>query len=300
MADPNALFKAVSEQAMWFGVLAGGALVTTFFSMSIFLYMAEKQTNRLKAAFLQSVLSQNIGWFDETSQSVVASALSNDVSRFQGALGDKVTTAVQQTAACIAGLVVGFIWGWQLALAILICAPLLGFVFGLVGYIMMNISKADKSYEEAGEVAEGALTSISTVTAFGSQEQELTHYETFLDIAKAAGIKKSLFNGLSIGFAMLVMFGAYGLALWYGVKLIANETISDFTGKPYTGGDVIVVFFAVMIGAQSIGMAAPAFPAIQAGRVSAFRLYKIIDRKSPIDYSSKKGKVLDKTKGDIV
>ena len=41
-----------------------------------------------------------------------------------------------------------------------------------------------------------------------------------------------------------------GVALWFGAWLIRNDITSPRTGEIYTGGDVIVVFFVVLIGAM--------------------------------------------------
>eukprot|EP01083_Nonionella_stella_P067673 179147_1 len=297
--DSSAVLEAVEPLAFWFGVLAAGGFLASFVSLSLFIYVAERQTKRVKEAFLSSVLSQNIGWFDETSRSTIATALSNDISRFEGAIGEKITTAVQQITTFFTGLVIGFVYGWQLALVILACVPLLAVVGAVMAFIVQNISKADKSYAEAGEVAEGALSSITTVTAFSAQEKEISRYELFLSVAEKAGIRKSFLTGTSLGLTLLTLFGAYGLALWYGVELILNGTESSLTGEPYNGGDVLTVFFSIMIGAQSLGLAAPSFPAVQSGRVAAFRLYQIIDRESPIDHSSESGRKLENVRGEI-
>ena len=64
--------------------------------------------------------------------------------------------------------------------------------------------------------------------------------------AKTTGIKKSISTGLSIGTLMLVLFCTYGLAFWYGGKLVTDPD------KDYTIGRVMVVFFSVLTGAFSL------------------------------------------------
>jgi hypothetical protein len=54
---------------------------------------------------------------------------------------------------------------------------------------------------------------------------------------------------------MMIMFFSYGLALWYGATLIANGTVNPSTGNVFTGGDVVSVFFAVLMGSFAIGQA---------------------------------------------
>lgn len=53
----------------------------------------------------------------------------------------------------------------------------------------------------------------------------------------------------------------------------------------HSGGRVVLVFFAMIIGAMGIGVAAPSFAALSAARVSAYKLFKVVDRKVSIDIS---------------
>ncbi len=51
--------------------------------------------------------------------------------------------------------------------------------------------------------------------------------------ARDFGLKKGLVNGVTTGLIFLVMFGTYGLAFWYGSKLIVEEG--------YTAGNMLTV-----------------------------------------------------------
>jgi ABC-type multidrug transport system fused ATPase/permease subunit len=83
------------------------------------------------------------------------------------------------------------------------------------------------------------------------------------------------------------MFSTYSLAFWYGSILIVQ-------GK-YNGGDVLNIFFAILIGASSIGNASPNFSSIGKARGAASNLFAVIDRIPPINSSSPDGKKLDKS-----
>jgi hypothetical protein len=60
--------------------------------------------------------------------------------------------------------------------------------------------------------------------------------------SEVAGIKAGLATGVGMGFAMLVMFGSYGLAMWYGSVLVAYHGAS--------GGSVVTVIFAAIGGGR--------------------------------------------------
>lgn len=55
--------------------------------------------------------------------------------------------------------------------------------------------------------------------------------------------------GLSV--VMLIMFGFYAYAFWFGGMLRWSPdpwTINDFTGEKYTGGEIIGIMFSIMFG----------------------------------------------------
>lgn len=81
------------------------------------------------------------------------------------------------------------------------------------------------------------------------------------------------------------------LSFWYGAKLI-RENSMDIT-------DLFVAYFCVLIGAMSLGQAAPSFSAFGVARGAAPRVYEIIDRQSPIDPLSDEGVIPDSIKGDL-
>jgi ABC-type multidrug transport system fused ATPase/permease subunit len=66
-----------------------------------------------------------------------------------------------------------------------------------------------------------------------------------------------------------------------------------------TGGQVLNVFFAIIIGAFSLGNAGPSFTAISCASGVATNVFETIERKSQIDASSPDGIMLDKVKGNI-
>ena len=53
-------------------------------------------------------------------------------------------------------------------------------------------------------------------------------------------VQQGLATGVGLGTFMLIVFCTYGLAIWYGSKMIIE--------KGYNGGQVINVMFAIMTG----------------------------------------------------
>jgi ATP-binding cassette subfamily B (MDR/TAP) protein 1 len=58
------------------------------------------------------------------------------------------------------------------------------------------------------------------------------------------------------------MFLDYALAFWYGAKLVSEQAYNDNTGMAYKIGDVMTIFFAILIGGFALGQAGPALKSI--------------------------------------
>lgn len=53
-------------------------------------------------------------------------------------------------------------------------------------------------------------------------------------------MKQGLASGVGIGIVLFIVFGTYGLAIWYGAKLIIDQG--------YNGGRVVNVIMSIMTG----------------------------------------------------
>ncbi|KAL8041024.1 hypothetical protein ABFX02_10G138300 [Erythranthe guttata] len=87
------------------------------------------------------------------------------------------------------------------------------------------------------------------------------------------------------------MFSSFALTVWFGANMILHNG--------YTGGEVITVLLAVIIGGTSLGQAAPPLTSFAAGQAAAFKMFETINRKPTIDAYDSKGKILNDIIGDI-
>lgn len=99
-------------------------------------------------------------------------------------------------------------------------------------------------------------------------------------------------SGLGTAGCLLVSRCSYGLAIWYGSKLILQE-------KDYNGGEVITIILAMTIGAFSLGQTTPCLSAFAEGRAAAYTMFETINRKPKIYAYNRNGIVLEDIKGEI-
>lgn len=149
----------------------------------------------------------------------------------------------------LAGFVIAFGYGWELTLIVYGCAPFIVMSQGIVARAQSILTTWElKSYSMAGAVAEEVLGGIRTVVAFGGEEKELQRYRGNLKAAEANGNKKGLFTGLGIGIMWLITYCAYGVALWFGAKMVVENREEPV--RIYTPNTIVIVSVGGRIGVR--------------------------------------------------
>ena len=80
------------------------------------------------------------------------------------------------------------------------------------------------------------------VVSFGGEEHAITMYNKLIRKAYESSLLEGIVTGLGLGSMELSLFCSYGLAIWYGSRLIIE--------RGYNGGSVISIIMAVTIGAM--------------------------------------------------
>jgi ATP-binding cassette subfamily B (MDR/TAP) protein 1 len=184
-------------------------------------------------------------------------------------------------ATLIAGFVFAFITGWLMTLVVLATIPALG----IAGYFYMKVigdkdKNEQKSYSKAGGRAEQAISSIKTIKQLNGEQFEYVQYQKCLEEASKNSFKYSVYAGMGIASIFFVMLASYSLGFWYGSKCILSTKDCPYSvsNQHYTAGDVLVVFFSVVMAGFNLSQLTPAFEKIAKGRQAASRIFAIIDR----------------------
>jgi len=286
----DSLMSTAGKYSLMFLGLGIIQFIFGYITFSVGIMTGERLSIAFRRAYFRSLIKQEIGFFDSINPNEFATTIAQQCVDYQNGVGERVTAFLLNVAQLIAGFVIGLSKGWQLALVILACLPLMILAGGLFGYVLKKIAVISNiAYSKAGAIAEECLGAIRTVVSLGGQEKELARYRAELEEAKKRVLRFFYFSGLAIGFQMAVNMSANALGYWYGSKLIYDRTINSVTGEPYTAGDVLSVFFSILIGASSIGQIAPCIATFAEAKAAAADAFKIIDRKSKIDIENPAG-----------
>ncbi|WJX22540.1 ATP-binding cassette sub- B member 9 [Trifolium repens] len=291
--DSHHIVKEVSKASLWFIYLAVGSGIVSFLQVSCWMVTGERQAARIRSLYLKTILKQDIAFFDtETNTGEVIGRMSGDTILIQDAMGEKVGKFIQLAATFFGGFVVAFVKGWRLALVLLACLPCVVIVGGFMSMLMARMStRGQAAYTEAGNIVDQTVGAIRTVASFTGEKKAIEKYNNNLKVAYTTTVQHRIVSGFGMGALLLIIFSTYGLAMWYGSKLVIE--------KGYTGGTVMSVIICLMTGGMSLGQSTPCLDAFAAGQAAAYKMFETIKRKPKIDPYDTSGVVLEDIKGDI-
>eukprot|EP00043_Microstomoeca_roanoka_P013304 m.130297 g.130297 ORF g.130297 m.130297 type:complete len:1336 (+) comp15719_c0_seq1:159-4166(+) len=287
------LVDNVAQTSLYILYLACAAAFTSYFQVAMFTLSAQRQSLRIRKLYFKALVRQEMAWYDKQKTGALSTRISSDIPKIQEALGDKVGSFLQFFGMFLAGIIVGFVYGWKLTLVILAMGPLIGIGGALMSkYIEQASSGGQGFYASAGAVADEVIRMIRTVIAFDTQDREMKRYEAELEGARKQSERAGWIQGFGMGFTFCMIFLSYSVTFWFGSYLVGKGEL--------TAGEVIIVFFSVIIGAMSLGQAAPHITTMATGRGAARAIFDVIDRTSEIDSLSEQGVVPAKLEGHVV
>ena len=115
--------------ALSFVGIAVFAFITGFFQNAMFGVASEKLTERIRNTAFESILRQDIAFFDveQNSTGALTSNLSSDAQKVQGVSGATIGTLLQMLSNLLGSMIISLIYGWKLALVAIAALPLLVF-----------------------------------------------------------------------------------------------------------------------------------------------------------------------------
>jgi ATP-binding cassette subfamily B (MDR/TAP) protein 1 len=121
----------------------------------LFACSGEALTKRLRAKAFHALLRQEIAYFDnpKNNTGALCTRLATEASAVQGATGLRIGLTLQNIASLGVGIILSFVFSWQLTLLILGFVPLMVAGGYLQSSLMTGFASKDKeTFEDAGKV----------------------------------------------------------------------------------------------------------------------------------------------------
>nr|CAB3473241.1 unnamed protein product [Digitaria exilis] len=291
---PGELLKDSRFWASMFAVLGACAFVLIPVEYFLFGLAGGKLVERVRSLTFQSVMRQEINWFDkpEHSSGSIGARLSTDALNVKRLVGDNLALNVQTLSTVISGFTIAMVANWKLALIITVVVPFVGFQ----AYAQMKFLKglnrdAKLKYEEASQVATDAVGGIRTVASFSAEKKVMDAYEKKCESPIKQGIREGIVGGLGFGFSFLAFYLTYALCFYVGAKFVQQGAA--------TFPEVFRVFFVLVLATSGISRTSAVGADTTKANDAAASVFEILDRKSKIDYSSEEGVIIASVRGDI-
>ena len=99
--------------------------VSLFLGLGLVSWAATRGASNVRRAYMQSMMAQDVAFFDAAKAGELSAATSEKVQILQNGTAKKLGELVQATFTGVGGLGVGFYFSWELSLVIMAGVPLL-------------------------------------------------------------------------------------------------------------------------------------------------------------------------------
>ena len=292
--------SAASKTALYMFILGIGIFVFSFSGTYLWSYIGAKLTIKVKKMYFSSVLTQEMGWFDQVNPERLTITYVEDMQKFSDAVGFKNHVLIYSVGTAILGFIVGYIYGWLFSAIVTVTFPII--MIGMILFVVVNQRESrmsKKAYESAGASSEQTLGAIKTVKSLNGEDHEFNLYSVALEEAKRVSIRYGFIAAFCYGFFMLCLTSSYGLNYWIGSVLVDKQVHNDNLGESYNIKSVVTIFFAIVNGGFALGNTSPVLRALGMGKEAAYNIYKIIERVSQIPLDNKDAFHPTSINGDI-
>ncbi|KAF8391867.1 hypothetical protein HHK36_022205 [Tetracentron sinense] len=319
--DKNAMVEALYKVVPYVWYMAIATFPAGVLEIGCWMYASERQSARLRLAFLRAVLSQEIGAFDtDLTTGKIITGITNHMSLIQDAIGEKLGHFLSCFSTFFVGILIAFICCWEVALLTLLVVPLI-FAIGATYTMKMNsISELRTLYlSEATSMVEQTISQIKTVFAFVGESSAIKSFSECIEKQFTISKREAFINGVGTGMLQSVTFCSWALVIWVGAIVVS--------AKGSTGGDTIAAVMSMLFGAmyvtllnksflalitsfssidyignllncRSLTHAAPDLQIFNQAKAAGNEVFQMIKRKPIISYEAK-GKTLESITGNI-
>ncbi|KAK4833941.1 hypothetical protein QYF36_013770 [Acer negundo] len=283
----------VSKYALYFVYLGLVVCLSSYAEIACWMYTGERQVSTLRKKYLEAVLKQDVGFFDTDARTGdIVFSVSTDTLLVQDAISEKVGNFIHYLSTFLAGLVVGFVSAWKLALLSVAVIPGIAFAGGLYAYTLTGLtSKSRESYANAGIIAEQAIAQVRTVYSYVGESKALNSYSDAIQNTLKLGYKAGMAKGLGLGCTYGIACMSWALVFWYAGVFIRNGQTD--------GGKAFTAIFSAIVGGMSLGQSFSNLGAFSKGKAAGYKLMEIIKQKPSIIQDHLDGKCLTEVNGNI-
>ena len=140
------LYDQIVIFTFYFVALGAGMLVCSYIYSATYVWSGERQTRRLREAYLKAVIRQDMPWFDSqgagegrnristvdsSNHVAVTTRITSDTLIVQDGISEKLSFFIMNIGTFVGGFVIAFTTSWKMTLVLVAIVPLLAITVGV-------------------------------------------------------------------------------------------------------------------------------------------------------------------------
>ncbi|XP_040289632.1 ATP-binding cassette sub-family B member 5-like isoform X1 [Bufo bufo] len=291
--DEEFIQREINIYSIIVTVIGVVSFFTFFLQGFMFGRSGEVLTMRLRQMAFKSMLRQEISWFDDKKNSTGAltTRLATDASQIQAATGSRLGLVAENFATMGVGIIVSFIFGWEMTLLILVMTPVLVITGLLETRALVGFANRDKKQlQYAGKIASETADNIRTVVSLTRETTFEEMYSESLQKPFRNAQRKAQTYGICFAFSQSFIHFTYAASYRFGGYMIEIGRMNP--------EDVFLVFSCLAYGALTVGQTLSFAPDYAKAKSAASHLFQLFYSEPSIDSYSKDGLKPEKYEGN--
>lgn len=287
---PDEVQNSVSLYSLYLFLIAIASGLASAFMGFCNALISERIGTKLKTRYYESLIKQEIGFFDLKKTGLFLNNMTEDTLLVQQVYSERLTKFFEYMTQATVGLALSFRGSWRMTLVLLGTVPIIVAVFAISGQLVMLLAKkVELASSDALSLASEIVQAMKTVRSMNGENGEVDRYNKSLRSVNLLSVIKGLSNCISAGLGFFSVWGACALTFYYGGWL--------FQWKLITLGEFIQVFGNMLLAILGLGLGFSNLPPMVKSINVQKLLLMVILRKPAINYSG--GEKIEKLKGDI-
>ena len=193
----------------------------------LFTVVGERIVADLRTRLYQSVVGQEIGFFDAEKTGNITSRLTSDTQTLQNTVTSNVSRARRYGVQALGGVVAMFVTSVKLGAVMLLTVPPVVVAAVYYGRKLRDLSSDfQDALADSTSVAEEALAGIRTVRGFGREDYEAQRYDDAVEKSFSIAKIRARLGGIFSGGVTFLGYFTIALILVYGGYLVVEGALS--------------------------------------------------------------------------
>lgn len=243
-------------------------------------HVANALIHRMRRQIMQHTLELPVSFFDRSEPGRLISKVTYDVNQITGAVTNAVTVVLREGLTVIGLLAALFYVDWQLSLAFLVIAPIVGKTVSIASrYFRRYSTQMQDSMGEVTQIINESIRGHHVVRTFNAKDSVNAKFDAASERNRAQNMKMAGAELVSTPLIQLLVSTAIAGLIWF---LMAPEFMRD-----RSSGDFVTFLTMAATLAKPIRQLSQINAVIQRGLSAAASIFSLLDEPGEKDTGSK-------------